>query len=67
MKTGMFFTIIGRKFERGGIIEFRKDRGMSDIEEILKSFVSFLEDCGEDAFYVFDNPDDAIRRFLNQQ
>lgn len=40
---------------------------MNELESILKSFVSFLTHCGEDAFYVFDKTDEAIERFINDQ
>ena len=28
-------------------------------------FIKWAERCGEDAFYIFDNPKDAVSRFLN--
>lgn len=35
--------------------------------ELLQEFVEWLRDCGEDAFYVFDDTDEAINEFLNQR
>jgi hypothetical protein len=45
---------------------------MEDLNEILKDFTSkkiieFIEwakNCGEDAFYIFDDPDEALERFF---
>ena len=31
----------------------------------LIDFIRWAERCGEDAFYIFDNPKDAVSRFLN--
>lgn len=28
-------------------------------------FIKWAERCGEDAFYIFDNPKEAVSRFLN--
>lgn len=36
-------------------------------KELLEEFVEFLNTCGEDAFYVFDNTEEAILRFLNER
>lgn len=33
-------------------------------EQILKDFVDWLRDCGEDAFWVFDNTDIAIETYI---
>lgn len=33
-------------------------------KELLEEFVEWLEDCGEDAFYVFDETTEAIDRFM---
>ena len=40
---------------------------MNDIEELLREFTDWLENCGEDAFYVFDNTDEAINKFLEER
>lgn len=37
---------------------------MDDVKELLREFVDFLEYCGEDAFYVFENTEEAIISFL---
>ena len=36
-------------------------------KDFLKEFAEWLEDCGEDAFYLFDNTDEAIERFLKER
>lgn len=33
-------------------------------QAFLKEFIEWLRDCGEDVFYVFDNPDEAVQKFL---
>lgn len=35
--------------------------------ELLEEFIYWARDCGEDAFYIFDNMDEAIERFLKQR
>jgi len=35
-------------------------------EELLEEFVNWARDCGEDAWYIFDNTEEAIKRFLEQ-
>ena len=30
----------------------------------LIDFIRWAERCGEDAFYIFDNPEDAVNKFL---
>ncbi len=37
------------------------------MKEILKEFAEWLESCGEDAWYLFDNTDEAIERFLKER
>ena len=36
-------------------------------KELLQDFAEWLRDCGEDAFYFFDNTEEAIDEFLNQR
>ena len=33
-------------------------------EKLLKEFIEWAQNCGEDAFYIFDTPEEAIERFL---
>jgi len=40
---------------------------MEDIKDLLKEFVEWLENYGKDAFYVFENTDEAIEEFLKQR
>jgi len=40
---------------------------MDEISGLLQEFIEFFRDCGEDAFYIFDNPEEAIERFLNER
>lgn len=35
-------------------------------KELLTAFVEWARDCGEDAFYIFDNTEEAIDLFLEQ-
>ncbi len=45
--------------------QFNEDFQPNDsIKQYLHDFVEWLGDCGEDAFYVFDNTDEAIEKFL---
>jgi hypothetical protein len=36
------------------------------MKELLTDFVELAKDCGEDAFYIFENTDEAIKRFFEQ-
>ena len=35
--------------------------------ELLKEFIDWARDYGEDVFYIFDNTNEAIDEFLNQR
>ena len=37
------------------------------IDELVKEFIEWAKDCGEDVFYIFDNTDEAIKQFLKQR
>lgn len=37
------------------------------MKDLLKEFVEWLRDCGEDAFYVFESTDEAIKAFIKQR
>lgn len=39
---------------------------MDDIKEELKNFVDWARDCGEDVFYIFEETDEAIERFFEE-
>ena len=36
-------------------------------KELLEEFIDWARDCGEDAWYVFENTDEAIERFMVQR
>jgi hypothetical protein len=36
------------------------------MKDILKEFIDWAGDCGEDAWYIFDNTDEAIERFFKE-
>ena len=36
-------------------------------EIIIKDFIDWARDCGEDAFYIFDNTEEAIQLYLDQK
>lgn len=40
---------------------------MEDLKELLEEFIEWARDCGEDAFYIFDETDEAIERFMKQR
>lgn len=35
-------------------------------KELLEEFIDWARDCGEDVFYIFENTEEAIERFLKQ-
>ena len=40
---------------------------MEEIKDLLEEFVDWAKDCDEDAWYIFDNTEEAIERFLKQR
>lgn len=38
-----------------------------EIKELLQEFIDWARDCGKDAFYIFDESEQAITRFLTQR
>ena len=36
-------------------------------KELLIEFIEWARDCGEDAFYIFEEPEEAIKLFLIQR
>ena len=36
-------------------------------EELLLEFIEWATDCGEDVFYIFEDPIEAIQKFLLQR
>lgn len=36
-------------------------------KQLLKEFVEYLQNCGEDSLYVFDNTEEAIKKFMAQR
>jgi hypothetical protein len=34
------------------------------MKDLLTDFIEWAKDCGEDAFYIFENTDEAIERFM---
>lgn len=40
---------------------------MEDLKDLLEEFINWARDCGEDAFYIFENTDEAIEKFFKQR
>ena len=40
---------------------------MEELGELLEEFIDWARDCGENAFYIFDDTEDAIEKFLEQR
>jgi hypothetical protein len=43
---------------------------MEDLKELLEEFIDWARDYGlggEDAFYIFEETDEAIKKFLEQR
>lgn len=38
----------------------------NSIEELLEDFIEWARDCGEDAFYIYENTDEAIKRYIKE-
>jgi len=49
------------------LINLFKITEMEKIKDLLEEFVDWAKDCGEDVYYIFDNTEEAIERFLNQR
>lgn len=39
---------------------------MEALKEMLTEFIDWARDCGEDAWYIFENTDEAIERFFKE-
>lgn len=37
------------------------------MEELLEEFIDWARDCGEDVFYIYDETEEAIERFIKQR
>lgn len=35
--------------------------------ELLEEFIEWARNCGEDAFYIFEETDEAIERFMKER
>lgn len=35
-------------------------------EELLQEFIDWARNCGEEVFYIFDDTEEAIERFLKE-
>jgi hypothetical protein len=40
---------------------------MDNLKDLLEEFIDWARDCGEDAFYIFENTDEAIEKFFEQR
>ena len=36
-----------------------------EVREDVLAFIEWLRDCGEEAFYVFDSPEEAIDNYIS--
>lgn len=40
---------------------------MEELKKLLEEFIDWARDCGEDAFYIFEETDEAIKKFFEQR
>jgi hypothetical protein len=40
---------------------------MEDARNLLEEFVEWAKNCGEDVFYIFEETEESIHRFLEQR
>ena len=40
---------------------------MKDLEDLLEEFIDWARDCGKDAFYIFEETEEAIKKFFEQR
>jgi len=40
---------------------------MKDLGDLLEEFIDWARDCGEDAFYIFEETEEAIKKFFEQR
>jgi hypothetical protein len=36
-------------------------------KELLQEFIDWAKDCGEDVFFIFEETDEAIERFMKER
>lgn len=61
-------SVTEKSMPNGKYGTFKVDKESIKPIQSSKQFIDFIkwaERCGEDAFYIFDNPKDAVSRFLN--
>lgn len=39
---------------------------MNENKELLENFIEWAKNCGEDVFYIFENTEEAIKRFFEE-
>jgi hypothetical protein len=39
---------------------------MNENKQLLEDFIEWAKNCGEDAFYIFENTEEAIERFFEE-
>jgi len=37
------------------------------MKDLLEEFIDWARDCGEDAWYIFENTDEAIEKFIKER
>ena len=37
------------------------------MKELLEEFIEWARECGEDVFYIFENTDEAIEKFMKEK
>ena len=40
---------------------------MNDLKDLLEGFIDWARDFGEDAFYIFEETNEAIKTFFEQR
>ncbi len=44
-----------------------KPLNQNRMKELLKEFIEWARECGEDVFYIFENTDEAIEKFMKEK
>lgn len=39
---------------------------MNENKQLLDDFIEWAKNCGEDVFYIFENTEEAIERFFDE-
>lgn len=56
----------GENSDLAGTRKMNKSKDLAK-EKLLQEFIDWARDCGEEVFYIFDDTEEAIERFMKER